>query len=332
MLWGKARFSGMRTVSIAVSSHAQSSIAQLFLRSQIASHLHNPYSLCGSFVDDVRVRYLVMKQIRTGAQQSVPCALTVAGSDSGGGAGIQTDLKTFAVLNVHGTSVVTCITAQNPSEVRAIQPVSSRVVNAQFQALHNGLNPIAVKSGMLFSKAIAQSVLRGLELLKPRWYVLDPVMIATSGARLLQNACIRVIQNQLIPKASLVTPNIAEAEVLLDRTIRGPVQAKASVRQLVDRYEVPVLLKGGHLPSRGKVIDYFYDGHTLNTMESAYIQGKDTHGTGCTYAAAITAHLARGASLEQAVEKGKAFIAEAIRYAYQVDAHQALNVWKGATA
>ena len=263
--------------------------------------------------------------------RTIPCALTVAGSDSGGGAGIQTDLKTFAVLKVHGTSVLTCITAQNPKEVKAIQPVSSRVVFSQFQALNNGLKPVAVKSGMLFSKSIVQSVLRGLELLKPRWYVLDPVMIATSGAQLLRDSCMEVIQNRLIPMASLVTPNIAEAEVLLGRTIRGSAQAKASVRQLVDRYEVPFLLKGGHLPSRGKVIDYFCDGHTLNAMESAYIKGKDTHGTGCTYSAAITAHLAMGASLESAVVKGKSFIAEAIEQSYRTGAHQALNVWKGAT-
>lgn len=263
--------------------------------------------------------------------KTIPCALTVAGSDSGGGAGIQTDLKTFAVLKVHGTSVLTCVTAQNPREVKAIQPVSSRVVDAQFQALNHGLSPMAMKSGMLYSKSIVQSVIRGIELLKPRWYVLDPVMIATSGARLLQDTCIHVIQNRLIPKASLITPNIAEAEVLLGRTIRGSAQVKASVRQLVDRYEVPFLLKGGHLPSRGKVIDYFYDGHTLNSMESAYIKGKDTHGTGCTYAAAITAYLALDASLESAVEKGKAFIAKAIEQSYQTGAHQALNVWKGAS-
>ena len=266
---------------------------------------------------------------RINYSKTIPCALTIAGSDSGGGAGIQTDLKTFAVLNVHGTSVVTCITAQNPKEVLAIQPVSSRVVSAQFQALSRGLNPIAVKSGMLFSSAIVKSTLCGLQLLNPRWYVLDPVMIATSGARLLQDSCIQIIQNQLIPKASLVTPNVAEAEVLLERTIRGTAQARASVRQLVDRYEVPFLLKGGHLPSRGRVVDYFYDGHTMNTLESPYILGKDTHGTGCTYAAAITAHLALGDSLAQAVENGKTFIAASIQNTYQIGAHQALNVWKG---
>lgn len=263
--------------------------------------------------------------------KTIPSALTIAGSDSGGGAGIQTDLKTFAVLKVHGTSVVTCITAQNPKEVLAIQPVSSRVVSSQFHALSHGLKPKAVKSGMLFSSAIAKSIVHGLHLLNPEWYVLDPVMIATSGARLLQDNCIQVIQNQLIPKASLVTPNVAEAEVLLGRSIRGTAQARESVRQLVDRYQVPFLLKGGHLPSRGKVIDYFYDGHTLNALESAYIRGKDTHGTGCTYAAAITAHLALGTSLTQAVEKGKQFIARAIHQSYQTGAHQALNVWKGAT-
>lgn len=262
--------------------------------------------------------------------KTVPCALTVAGSDSGGGAGIQTDLKTFAVLNVHGTSVLTCVTAQNPREVKAIQPVSSRVVYAQFQALSHGLKPISMKSGMLFSKAIVHSVIRGVELLTPRWYVLDPVMIATSGARLLQDTCIQIIQDRLIPMASLVTPNIAEAEVLLGRNIRGAAQARTAVRQLVDQYKVPFLLKGGHLPARGKVIDYFYDGHTLNSMESAYIKGIDTHGTGCTYSAAITAYLAAGSSLRTAVEKGKAFIAESIEQSYQTGAHQALNVWKGA--
>ena len=199
--------------------------------------------------------------------QPIPCALTVAGSDSSGGAGIQTDLKTFASLQVHGTSVLTCVTAQNPRGVLAIQPVSAKVVGKQFEALNDGLKPNAVKSGMLYATSIVRAVVKGLKLIKPDWYVMDPVMVATSGGCLLKESCIQMIQKQLIPLADLITPNIAEAEVLLNASIRTSSQAKKAVRQLVDMYECPFLLKGGHLPSKGKVIDYLYDGATMTDLE-----------------------------------------------------------------
>jgi hydroxymethylpyrimidine/phosphomethylpyrimidine kinase len=261
---------------------------------------------------------------------STPCALTIAGSDSGGGAGIQTDLKTFAAFKVHGTSIVTCVTAQNPRNILAIQPVSARVVEKQFEALSDGFKPSAVKSGMLFSSSIVKTVVQGLTISKPDWYVMDPVMVATSGGRLLKLSCIELIQKKLIPMADLVTPNIAEAEVLLDTAIRTPSQAKSAVKKLVDRYERPFLLKGGHLPSKGLVVDYLYDGKTMTLLESEYIKGKDTHGTGCTYAAAITAQLTLGKPLIAAVTFAKNFITKAICHSYQTGEYEALNIWKAA--
>lgn len=262
--------------------------------------------------------------------RSIPCVLTIAGSDSGGGAGIQTDLKTFAAFKVHGTSIITCVTAQNPGGVSAIQPISARVVEKQFEALNDGLKPKAVKSGMLFASSIVKAVIKGLSITKPDWYVMDPVMVATSGGRLLKVSCIELIQNKLIPLADLVTPNIAEAEVLLGAPIRTPSQAKRAVKKMVDRYERPFLLKGGHLPHKGLVVDYLYDGQTMTLLESKYIKGKDTHGTGCTYAAAITAQLALGKSLVSAVTFAKNFISKAISHSYQTGEFEALNIWKAA--
>ena len=259
-----------------------------------------------------------------------PCALTIAGSDSGGGAGIQTDLKTFAAFKVHGTSIVTCVTAQNPRNVLAIQPISARVVENQFEALSDGFKPKAVKSGMLFSSSIVKAVVKGLSVSKPDWYVMDPVMVATSGGRLLKHSCIELIQKQLIPLADLVTPNIAEAEVLLDTSIRTPSQAKSAVKKLVHQYERPFLLKGGHLPRKGLVVDYLYDGKTMTLLESNYIKGKETHGTGCTYAAAITAQLALGKPLISAVTFAKKFISNAIYHSYKTGEYEALNIWKAA--
>ncbi|MBT4274457.1 MAG: bifunctional hydroxymethylpyrimidine kinase/phosphomethylpyrimidine kinase [Verrucomicrobia bacterium] len=263
---------------------------------------------------------------------STPCAMTIAGSDSGGGAGIQTDLKTFAGFEVHGTSVVTCVTAQNPHGVLDIQPISSRVVEKQFEALLNGFKPKAVKSGMLFASSIVKAVVNGLRMEKPDWYVMDPVMVATSGGCLLKSSCIQLIQKKLIPLADLITPNIAEAEVLLGVSIRTNSQVKNAVKKLVDRYERPFLLKGGHLPSKGLAVDYLYDGQTMTLLESKYIHGRKTHGTGCTYAAAITAQLALGKSLIPAVTIAKKFISKAISHSYKTGHYEALNIWKAASA
>lgn len=263
-------------------------------------------------------------------KRSTPCALTIAGSDSGGGAGIQTDLKTFAAFEVHGTSILTCVTAQNPRGVLAIQPISARVIRKQFEALNNGFNPKAVKSGMLFASSIVKEVIKGLSIMKPDWYVMDPVMVATSGGKLLKNSCMELIKQKLIPKADLITPNIAEAEVLLDVSIGTGNQAKAAVKKLVDKYQRPFLLKGGHLPIKGSVVDYLYDGLTMTLFESKYIKGKNTHGTGCTYAAAITAQLAKGKSLIQAISLAKKFISKAIDHSYYSGEYEALNTWKAA--
>ncbi|MDG1891140.1 MAG: bifunctional hydroxymethylpyrimidine kinase/phosphomethylpyrimidine kinase [Verrucomicrobiota bacterium] len=271
-------------------------------------------------------RATVMKH--RSSHSSVTSALTVAGSDSGGGAGLQADLKTFARIKIHGTSVVTCITAQNPSGVLAVQPVAVQLVEQQFQALNEGFRPSAVKSGMLYSDAIVRAVSRGLRLLQPHYYIADPVMVATSGAHLLRGRGVQAIQKHLIPLANLVTPNVAEAEVLLNEPILRPAQAKEAVKKLVDRYEVAFLLKGGHLPSQGTVTDYFHDGTQLLCLDADYIRGRNTHGTGCTYAAAITGFLAAGSQLEEAIFKAKSFITDAIRGSYRTGHYEALNVWE----
>jgi hydroxymethylpyrimidine/phosphomethylpyrimidine kinase len=220
--------------------------------------------------------------------------LTIAGSDSGGGAGIQTDLKTFAAFKVHGTSIVTCVTAQNPGGVLAIQPISARVVENQFEALSDGFKPKAVKSGMLFASSIVKAVVKGLSIEKPDWYVMDPVMVATSGGRLLKHSCIELIQNKLIPLADLVTPNIAEAEVLLGTLHPHKFSSEECGKKMVDQYERLSCSKVVTCLSKGLVVDYLYDGQTMTLLESKYIKGKETHGTGCTYAAAITAQLSSG--------------------------------------
>jgi len=257
--------------------------------------------------------------------QRRPIALTIAGSDSGGGAGIQTDLKTFASLAVHGTSVLTCITAQNPKQVLAVQPVRPALITAQFEALQDGLRPAAIKSGMLYSRAIVQAVITALSALRGVPYVLDPVMIATSGAALLRADCRSLIQRSLMPLARLITPNLPEAACLLGHPITSQEEARDAVKALADRFQTACLLKGGHLPQGSKVIDYLEDGKDLLVLEAPYQRKRQTHGTGCTYAAAITACLARSCDLRSAVQEAKAFISQAIAQSVRIGSHQALN-------
>jgi hydroxymethylpyrimidine kinase/phosphomethylpyrimidine kinase len=264
---------------------------------------------------------------RKSIRKKFSCALTIAGSDSGGGAGIQADLKTFAALGVHGVSAITCITAQNPREVRSIQPIDPGIVRDQIEAVFAELPPAAAKTGMLFSAEIIHAVCDVLEDAGVP-VVVDPVMISTSGARLLRDDAVEALGDRLLPLAELMTPNLPEAEFLLGRTIRTLDELRTAARDFHAHYGCAALLKGGHLPG-AQAIDFFYDGESELMLESERIRGVSTHGTGCTYSAAITAYRALGQSLPKAVAAAKEYITQAIAASQRCREHDVLNfLWE----
>ncbi|HAB19014.1 MAG TPA: bifunctional hydroxymethylpyrimidine kinase/phosphomethylpyrimidine kinase [Verrucomicrobiota bacterium] len=254
-----------------------------------------------------------------------PVALTIAGSDSGGGAGIQADLKTLAALGVFGTSAITCVTAQNPRGVFALRAVQPALVAGQMEAVFSELRPQAVKTGMLFNRAIIAAVVDAWPTRNAPPLVVDPVMVATSGARLLQADAIRVMKRDLLPLATLITPNVDEAVVLLGRPVRQFADLILAAAELHRRFGCAVLLKGGHLRGEAEARDVFIKGSTQLIFSAPFVRGVDTHGTGCTYAAAITAFLARGIPLTQAVEQAKQHVTQAIAGSVRVGRHTALN-------
>ncbi len=263
------------------------------------------------------------------ARKTLPVALTIAGSDSGGGAGIQADLKTFAALGVHGTSAIACLTAQNPKRVLGVEPCSPKMLRQQIAAVFEELNPAAMKTGMLFSAENISVVAKflGNSKLKTKnlKLVVDPVMVATSGARLLKPAAEKILKEKLLPLAALVTPNLDEAEILAEQKIRSPEQMRVAAQKIHSRYGCAVLLKGGHLKHSRVAIDVFLDGETELLLSAPFVRGVSTHGTGCTYSAAICAALALGHDLPHAVELGKNFITAAISNSYQIGKHSALG-------
>jgi len=261
-------------------------------------------------------------------RKNLPVALTVAGSDSGGGAGVQADLKTFAALGVHGASAIACLTAQNPKRVHAVEPCLPRMLRRQLEAVFDELPPRAVKTGMLFSAANLRVVVDFLATLPARSrvpLVVDPVLAATSGARLLAPAAERILRDKLLPLATLATPNLAEAEILAGQKIRAPEDLRAAARTIFSRFGCAVLAKGGHLRHTREAVDIFYDGQTELLLSAPFIRGIATHGTGCTYSAAICAALAWGHPLPAAVQIGKQYISSAIANSYRIGAHWALG-------
>jgi hydroxymethylpyrimidine/phosphomethylpyrimidine kinase len=256
---------------------------------------------------------------------SQPIALTIAGSDSGGGAGIQADLKTFAACGVHGTTAITCLTAQNPRGVTGIQAARPDMVRRQIEAVFAELPPAAVKTGMLFSTAIIRAVASFFRAGKRPPLVVDPVMVATSGARLLQDTAVRALTRELLPLAALVTPNLPEAELLLGRPLRSVEDLRVAARELHGRFGCAALVKGGHLAGLREAVDLFWDGETELLLEARFIRGVSTHGTGCTYSAAIAARLALGETLTQAVAGAKQHITAAIAGSQRIGRHSALN-------
>jgi hydroxymethylpyrimidine/phosphomethylpyrimidine kinase len=255
----------------------------------------------------------------------LPVALTVAGSDSGGGAGIQADLKTFAALGVHGTSAITCITAQNPEGVRGIQACRVDIVRGQMEAVFEALRPAAVKSGMLYSAPIIRAVAEFFRNRPSVPLVVDPVMVSTSGAQLLKPAAVKVLCEELLPLATLITPNLDEAAILFGRKLASVEDLRAAARELHRRFGCAALVKGGHLRGLKEAVDIFYDGRQELLLSAPFIRGVSTHGTGCTYSAAIAAHLARGCSLPRAVQQGKEFITQAIAGSRSAGGYGVLN-------
>ena len=266
------------------------------------------------------------------SDKNIPVALTIAGSDSGGGAGIQADLKTFAAFGVHGTSAIACLTAQNPKRVAAVEACSPKMLRQQIEAVFEELPPRAVKTGMLFTTENILVVAKYLKNRKSeignRKLVVDPVMVSTSGARLLQLAAEKALTEKLLPLATLVTPNLDEAAILAGRKITSPEKMRVAAQEIYSRYGCAVLLKGGHLKSTREAIDVFFDGETELLLSAPFVKGVSTHGTGCTYSAAICAALALGHQLPHAVEIGKNFITAAIAGSYRIGKHFALNPLK----
>jgi hydroxymethylpyrimidine/phosphomethylpyrimidine kinase len=237
-----------------------------------------------------------------------PLALTIAGSDSGGGAGIQADLRTFALAGVRGATVITCLTAQNRKAISRLEPVSPKMVRAQLEAVFEETPPEAAKTGMLYSAAIISEIagfMRGM----PRFpLVVDPVMISTSGRRLLQSDALGTLRRKLLPLTTLVTPNRSEAEVLSGRKINTPEDLRAAARSIQAAFGCAALVKGGHLPGTHQAIDILFDGKSEWMFFAPRAHNVRLHGTGCVYSAAITAALAKGQALPAAVRWGKQFV------------------------
>lgn len=252
-------------------------------------------------------------------------ALTIAGSDSGGGAGIQADLKTFGALGVHGTSAITCLTAQNPKTVTGIQAATPAMVQKQIEAVFAELKPAAVKTGMLFSTPIIGVITKFFAHSKRPPLIVDPVMVATSGARLLKPSAIKAVKEELLPLATLVTPNLDEAAILVNRPLRNIEDLCAAAREIFETYGCAALVKGGHLKDSTEAIDIFFDDENELLLTAPYVRGVSTHGTGCTYSAAITGYLALGCDLPLAVQLGKNFITQAITQHQKAGKHSILN-------
>ena len=241
----------------------------------------------------------------------VPKAMTIAGSDSGGGAGIQADLKTFAALGVYGTSVLTAITAQNTVGVAGIHEVPVDIVAAQIEAVMSDIGADAVKTGMLSSSDIIETVARELAHFRVDRLVIDPVMVAKSGDRLLREEAVNALRTKLLPLATVVTPNIPEAETLASMRVQSREDARRAAEVIFGMGPKAVVVKGGHL--EGPPVDLFYDGREFREFSAPRIDTANTHGTGCTFASAVAAGLAKGMEVVDAVAAAKEYVTEAIR-------------------
>jgi hydroxymethylpyrimidine/phosphomethylpyrimidine kinase len=263
--------------------------------------------------------------------KSVPKALTIAGSDSGAGAGIQADLKTFAALGVYGTSVITAITAQNTVKVSQVLELSPELVAAQIDAVIGDIDAEALKTGMLANAGIIEVVAAKIRQYRLKNLVVDPVMVAKSGDLLLRKDAVQALRSQLIPLAQIVTPNLPEAEELTGMKLTREKEFEEAARRIIAMGAKHVVIKGGH--RRGPAIDLFFNGKKMSSLRSRRIRSRHTHGTGCTFSAAIAAYLARGETVEIAVFHAKKYITAAIRAGFAVGSghspvHHFYRFWK----
>jgi hydroxymethylpyrimidine/phosphomethylpyrimidine kinase len=261
-----------------------------------------------------------------------PTALTIAGSDSGAGAGVQADLKTFEAHGVYGTSAITAVTAQNTVGVTMIQPLNPQIVRAQIEAVMSDIGAHAAKTGMLSNAAIVTTVARELRQWKLPFVVVDPVMVAKSGHRLLDDEGLRALTAELLPIASVVTPNLPEAEALSGMSIRDDEDRREAARKIAKFGASAVVIKGGHART-SEIVDLLYDGTQFVEFRHERIPGPHTHGTGCTFAASLAATLALGRPLSEAIPVAQRYIAGAMKRGVALGrGHQPMNHFWNAEA
>ena len=244
-----------------------------------------------------------------------PVVMTIAGSDSGGGAGIQADLRAFSALGTFGTSAITCITAQNPSEVRGVLPVEPDIVALQIETVCDGFSVAAAKTGMLYSAEIIRAVSDVIERCRLTTLVVDPVMVATSGAKLLRDDAVAALRADLIPRATVITPNLPEAEILCGHGIDSEEDIERAAKQIAAEFGTACVVKGGHAATdagASTVLDVLcLDGEILR-FEGPRVDTTETHGTGCMFSAAMAASLAKGDSIADAVRNAKEYVRSAL--------------------
>jgi len=257
-------------------------------------------------------------------------ALTIAGSDSSGGAGIQADLKTFAALGVYGTSAITAVTAQSTVGVMESLALAADLVTAQIEAVAGDIEIHATKTGMLADAAIVEAVAAAIKALELPFVVVDPVMAATGGDRLLDDDGVQMLIRELLPLAHVVTPNIPEAEALSGRRIASRDDAHEAARRIQGMGPAAVIITGGHGPDPGESTDLLFDGEHFSIFRTPRVTTPNTHGTGCTFAASVAAHLALGQGIAAAAERSQQYVAGAIRHRLGIGrGHGALDhFWK----
>lgn len=257
--------------------------------------------------------------MNTEINSRIPVALTIAGSDSGGGAGIQADLRTFAFHCVHGTSAITCVTAQNTLGVKRVDAIATEAVVAQIQAVVEDIGVQAAKTGMLLNQEIIFAVAQQVEALQIENLVVDPVMVSRTGAQLIDDDAVKTLCDVLIPKAVIITPNRYEAQILSGLQINSleDMQAAAEIIHKTLRTKA-VLVKGGGMQGDLRGIDIWFDGDKLEVLTCQQVETKNTHGTGCTLSAAIAANLAKGNNLWSAVQQAKEYVTTALTYALDI--------------
>ena len=268
-----------------------------------------------------------MDCLTTMPSPTLPCALSIAGSDSGGGAGIQADLLSFAANEVYGTTAITCLTAQNPDGVSAVFPAPPEVVAEQIHQVCRFYQVNAAKTGMLFDEGLIRAVTTAVASYPKMLLVVDPVMVASSGARLLKPEAVQALIQHLIPLATVITPNLDEAEILLGRRPRETeIGRMADAAELAQKFHTAVVLKGGHAQG-DDLVDLLVDanGRVLTTCRARRVTEVDTHGSGCTLSAAMAARLARGEDLTEAFHQAHAYLQGGLKAAIQAGARRQIG-------